>query len=152
GGGAAVAGERPGGPVGVPAGAGGRVLELAAASLPADAGQLREGASGGEGGHEVLVGASAPEPVDGPAFAAEGRQPVVGDRAVGAEAFEDAAHPAAANSGVVPVELAEAPAEGALGGLIELGVGGAHLGKGGTGEQEGAAHLPGEAQFEAHIE
>src|SRR5699024_594323 len=119
-GGAAVAGECSGGPVGVPAGAGGRVLELALGSLSADAGQLREGAAGGEGGHELRFGASAPELVHGPAFAAEGPQPFVGDRAVGAEAFEDAAHPAAAHGSVVPVELKGAHSEGAFGGSVEL--------------------------------
>src|SRR5699024_2484469 len=120
-GGGAVAGQRPGGPVGVPAGAGGGVLELAAGALSADAGQLREGAAGGEGGHEVLLGPPAPQPVHGPAVAAEGHEPVVGDGAVGAEAFEDAPHPSAAYRRVVPVELAGARAEGAFGGLVELG-------------------------------
>ena len=151
-GGAAVAGERTSGPVGVPAGAGGRVLELAPGSLAADAGQLREGAAGGEGGHELRLGASAPELVHGPAFAAEGPQPFVGDRAVGAEAFEDAAHPAAAHGRVVPIELTDARAEGAFGGLVELVVCGPHLGEGRAGEQEGAAHLAGETQLQADVE
>ena len=47
----------------------------------------------------------------------------------------------------VPVaELGRMVVRGLLRRLVELGVGGAHLGVGGAGEQEGAAHLAGETQ------
>src|SRR5699024_266540 len=148
GGGPAVALEHAGGPVGVPAGAGGGVVELAALPAGAGARQLRHAPASGEGGHDVRVVASAPEAEAGASVLPEGGGPGVADRALGAEAFEDGADPAApggpavrATAGVALAQLGRGIAEHVLGDLVELGAGDLHLGLGGARSEEHTSEL-----------